>query len=50
MKEKVNLILSLEEDIESLYQGRKLIGPYRRTLSRLEEMRSREYLSKPHLG
>ena len=47
---KVYLILSLEEDIESLYQGRKLIGPYRRTLSRLEEMRSREYLSKPHLG
>ena len=47
---KVNLILSLEATIENLYQGKRLIEPYKRTLSRLEEMRSREYLSKPHLG
>ena len=47
---KVNLILSLEVALEDLYKGKKLTGPYKRTLSRLVEMRSREYLSKPHLG
>ncbi len=47
---KVNLILSLEVALEDLYKGKKLIKPYKRTLSRLLEMRSREYLSKPHLG
>ena len=47
---KVNLILSLEAALEDLYKGEKLIEPYKRTLSRLVEMRSREYLSKPHLG
>ena len=36
--------------LEDLYKGKKLIEPYKRTLSRLVEMRSREYLSKPHLG
>ena len=47
---KVNLILSSEVALEDLYKGKKLIKPYQRTLSRLVEMRSREYLSKPHLG
>jgi len=47
---KVNLILSLESGLEDLYKGQRLTGPYKRTLSRLVEMRSREYLSKPHLG
>jgi cell division protein ZapE len=47
---KVNLILSLEAALEDLYKGKKLTEPYKRTLSRLLEMRSREYLSKPHLG
>ena len=47
---KVNLILSLEVALEDLYKGKKLTEPYKRTLSRLVEMRSREYLSKPHLG
>ena len=50
MNEKVNLILSLEVALEDLYKGKKLTEPYKRTLSRLVEMRSREYLSKPHLG
>ena len=36
--------------LEDLYKGKKLTGQYKRTLSRLVEMRSREYLSKPHLG
>jgi cell division protein ZapE len=45
----VNLILSLESDLDSLYDGDRLIEPFKRTISRLEEMRSREYLSKPHL-
>jgi len=45
----VNLILALETDLDSLYAGERLIEPFKRTISRLEEMRSREYLSKPHL-
>jgi cell division protein ZapE len=45
----VNLILALESDLDGLYAGERLIEPFKRTISRLEEMRSREYLSKPHL-
>jgi len=44
----VNIILSLEVDLKDLYQGDKLKDDFKRTLSRLEEMRSRDYLSKPH--
>ena len=45
----VNLILSLEVNLKDLYKGNRLLEPFKRTLSRLEEMRSREYLSRPHL-
>ena len=45
----VNLILSMEVDLDQLYAGERLHEPFKRTVSRLEEMRSREYLSKPHL-
>jgi len=46
----VNLILSSEALPKDLYSGGKMEDPFRRTISRLEEMRSREYLSKPHLA
>ena len=46
----VNLILSSEALPKDLYSGEKMEDPFRRTISRLEEMRSREYLSKPHLA
>ena len=46
----VNLILSSESQTKDLYSGKKMEEPFKRTISRLEEMRSREYLSKPHLA
>ena len=45
----VNLILSMETDLNNIYSGESLKEPFKRTISRLEEMRSREYLSRPHL-
>ena len=45
----VNLIISSEKLIEEIYKGSKLVDPFKRTVSRLEEMRSRDYLAKPHL-
>jgi len=45
----VNLILSMKTDLNNIYSGESLKEPFKRTISRLEEMRSREYLSRPHL-
>ena len=45
----VNLIISSEKLIAEIYKGSKLEDPFKRTVSRLEEMRSRDYLAKPHL-
>ena len=45
----VNLILSMETELERIYSGERLLEPFKRTISRLEEMRSKEYLSRPHL-
>lgn len=44
----VNLILSAETSPEALYQGERLKEPFERTISRLEEMQSHDYLSRPH--
>jgi cell division protein ZapE len=45
----VNLIVSSATQPEMLYVGTRLAEPFLRTASRLNEMRSRTYLSKPHL-
>jgi cell division protein ZapE len=45
----VNLILAGAVPLEQLYVGEKLQFEFRRTLSRLKEMQSAEYLAKPHL-
>jgi cell division protein ZapE len=47
---KVNLIISSEKKIKEIYSGSRLLKPIQRTLSRLEEMKSREFLSLPHLS
>ena len=47
---KVNLIISSEKKIKEIYSGSKLLKPIERALSRLEEMKSREFLSLPHLS
>lgn len=44
----VNLIMSGETALESLYRDGRLEFEFRRTLSRLQEMQSREYLGRPH--
>tara|TARA_E500000331_G_scaffold213990_1_gene205237 strand:- start:230 stop:1030 length:801 start_codon:yes stop_codon:yes gene_type:complete len=45
----VNLILSMQAELDQIYIGERLSEPFKRSISRLEEMRSREYLSRPHL-
>ena len=45
----VNLIISAAAPPESIYQGQRLVFEYRRTVSRLQEMQSHEYLARRHL-
>ncbi len=45
---QVKLILSAEAPVESLYQGNRLSFEFQRTVSRLLEMQTREYLALPH--
>ncbi len=47
---RVKLILSAETGVRSLYQGSRLTGEFDRTISRLIEMQSTEYLALPHLA
>ena len=44
----VKLIVSAYGEPAMLYQGNQLLFPFKRTISRLEEMRSHAYLCKPH--
>jgi cell division protein ZapE len=46
---QVKLILSAEVVLEQLYQDGILNFEFKRCISRLQEMQSREYLAKPHL-
>ena len=46
---RVKLAISATTDITSLYRGKRLSFEFQRATSRLQEMRSREYLSEPHL-
>jgi cell division protein ZapE len=45
----VNLLIGAEAPMEQLYLGTKLKFEFQRTVSRLIEMQSQEYLAKPHL-
>ena len=45
----VKLILAAEAAPEKLYGGKRLTFEFARTVSRLKEMQSKEYLAKPHL-
>ena len=44
----VKLVLSAEASIDGLYQGKELAFPFQRTVSRLLEMQSQNYLSSEH--
>lgn len=46
----VNLIISAAAEPEGLYEGRRLAQPFLRTISRLREMRSHEYLAREHVS
>ena len=45
----VKLILTAATTPEALYQGKRLAKPFKRTISRLHEMQSHDYLAKQHL-
>ncbi|MDX1499856.1 MAG: cell division protein ZapE [Woeseiaceae bacterium] len=47
---RVKLVLSAATDLESLYTGRRLAFEFERTVSRLVEMQTTEYLKAPHLA
>jgi len=47
---RVKLMLSADADVKSLYQGDRLAFEFDRTISRLIEMQSTEYLALPHLA
>lgn len=45
----VKLIIAAEVDMSDIYTGTALAFEFKRTLSRLQEMQSHDYLAKPHL-
>ena len=45
----VKLIITAEDIPEKIYQGKRLAESFKRTQSRLEEMRTHDYLAKQHL-
>lgn len=47
---RVKLILSVDVDVHELYAGKRLSFEFERTISRLIEMQSTEYLALPHLA
>ena len=44
----VNIVISAESAVHELYKGEKLSFEFQRTISRLNEMRSHDYLARPH--
>ncbi len=44
----VKVIISAEASVHDLYKGKRLSFEFQRTVSRLLEMRSHDYLAKPH--
>ncbi len=47
---RVKMIVSADTDVENLYTGKRLSFEFNRTVSRLVEMQSSEYLALPHLS
>jgi len=45
----VKMLISAATQIDSLYNGKRLAFEFQRTVSRLTEMQSNDYLAKPHL-
>ncbi len=47
---RVKLIVSAALPYTEIYRGQKLAHEFRRTVSRLTEMQSHDYLSSAHIG
>ena len=47
---RVKMIVSADRDVDALYTGKRLAFEFDRTVSRLVEMQSTEYLALPHLS
>ena len=45
----VKLIITAETEASQIYTGSRLAEPFRRTISRLTEMATHDYLARPHL-
>ena len=45
----VKMLISAARPVNMLYSGSRLAFEFQRTVSRLSEMQSNEYLAKPHL-
>ena len=46
----VKLLLAAQSPLETLYQGKRLAFDFQRTISRLTEMQTQDYLARPHLA
>jgi len=46
----VKLLIGAAVPVTQLYAGKRLAFEFQRTVSRLTEMQSQEYLAKPHLA
>ncbi len=46
----VNLIITADAEPHQLYTGKRLAKSFQRTISRLQEMRTHDYLAKQHLS
>ena len=46
----VKLIITAADNPENLYTGNRLSGTFQRTISRLQEMRTHDYLARQHLS
>jgi cell division protein ZapE len=46
----VKLLMSAETSVENLYEGQRLAFEFERTISRLTEMQTHDYLARPHLA
>ena len=45
----VNMLVSAAAGPDALYSGSRLEQPFKRTISRLQEMSSADFLARPHL-
>ncbi|HAY45059.1 MAG TPA: cell division protein ZapE, partial [Gammaproteobacteria bacterium] len=45
----VNILIAADCTVDELYIGTRLVFEFQRTISRLTEMQSHDYLAQPHI-